>query len=98
MEIVTLSSKGQLVIPSHVRTTANLRAGDTLAVHYIDGEIRLRPIVAEASSTLDDVAGCLAIQGKKPLTDSVLNAAIKARLKAEDDVTMSTAKLKKLTA
>ena len=59
METVTLSSKGQLVIPSHVRTTAHLHAGDTFEVRYLDGEIRLKPVTPGRASTLDEVAGCL---------------------------------------
>jgi AbrB family looped-hinge helix DNA binding protein len=99
METITLSSKGQLVIPSRVRTTANLNTGDTLEVNYVDGEIRLRPVAPTKATRLDDVAGSLAKKAKssvKPLTDAQINAAIKARLKAEDLATMSqTVKRKK---
>lgn len=95
METVTLSSKGQLVIPSHVRATAHLQAGDTFEVRYLDGEIRLKPVAPARTTTLDEVAGCLSKVGKptistsKPLSDAQVHAAIKARLKAEDAATMS---------
>ena len=95
METVTLSSKGQLVIPSHVRATAHLHAGDTFEVRYMDGEIRLKPVAPARTTTLDEVAGCLSKLGKlttstsKPLSDAQVHAAIKARLKAEDAATMS---------
>lgn len=94
METITLSSKGQLVIPSHVRATAHLQAGDTFEVRYLDGEIRLKPVAPASTATLDEVAGCLSKFGKltrcpsKPLSDAQVHAAIKARLKAEDAATM----------
>ena len=94
METVTLSSKGQLVIPSHVRERAHLHAGDTFEVRYLDGEIRLKPVQPAQVTTLDEVAGCLAGLTKlttKPLTDAQINAAIKARVKAEDAATKSMA-------
>ena len=102
MEIVTLSSKGQLVIPSHVRATAHLHAGDTLEVRYLDGEIRLKPVAPTRSTTLDEVAGCLSVQSNSPLkrlSDNQAHAAIMERLKAEDVATLSRApKTKKSTA
>ena len=102
METVTLSSKGQLVIPSQVRVAADLHAGDTFEVRYLDGEIRLRPMALTKVTTLDEVAGCLARTGKsanKPPSDAQVNAAIKARLKAEDMGTVSRpAKPKKSVA
>ena len=94
METVTLSSKGQLVIPSQLRTAADLHAGDTFEVRYLEGEIRLRPVTLARTTTLDEVAGCLA--GAKKMRslsisspDSHMNASIKARLKAEDAATIS---------
>jgi AbrB family looped-hinge helix DNA binding protein len=105
METVTLSSKGQLVIPSHVRAAAHLHAGDTFEVRYLDGEIRLKPVAPGKTTTLDEVAGCLANLSNlatpthKPLSDAQMHAAIKARLKAEDTATMSRpVKSKKSTA
>ena len=92
MEIVTLSSKGQLVIPRHVRAAAHLQAGDTFEVRYVEGEIRLKAVSPGKTSTLDEVAGCLsklATSTTKPLSDAQAHAAIKARLKAEDTATMS---------
>jgi len=91
METVTLSSKGQLVIPKQVRALAHVNTGDTFQVRYLDGEIRLRPLTHTQATTLDDVAGCLAEKSGKssrPLSDAQVNAAIKARLKAEDAATM----------
>jgi AbrB family looped-hinge helix DNA binding protein len=82
METVTMSSKGQLVIPKGLRLSANLQPGDQLAVSYVGGEIRLRPLPAPATSSLDAVAGCLAKPGHQRLSDEQTQTAIKARLKA----------------
>lgn len=82
METVTLSSKGQLVIPKAVREGARLQPGAQLAVSYVEGEIRLRPLPAPTASTLDAVAGCLARPGRKRLSEQQTQDAIKARLKA----------------
>ena len=89
MATVTLSSKGQLVIPKQVRTLANISAGASLQVRYLGGEIRLRPVAQPGITTLDEVAGCLANASRKRLTDAEVRAAIKARLKTEDAATMS---------
>ena len=82
METVTMSSKGQLVIPKGLRLSANLQPGDQLAVSYVGGEIRLRPLPAPATSSLDAVAGCLAKPGHQRLSDEQTQTAIKARPKA----------------
>lgn len=92
METVTLSSKGQLVIPRNVRAAAHLQAGDSFEVRYLEGEIRLKPVSLTKASTLDEVAGCLsklASPTNKPLSEAQTHAAIKARLKAKDTATMS---------
>ena len=82
METVTLSSKGQLVIPKAVRQSAHLAPGAVMAVSYVNGEIRLKPLPPTASTSLDEVAGCLAKPGRKRLSDQQTQDAIKARLKA----------------
>ena len=82
MESITLSSKGQLVIPKAVRQSAHLAPGDVLSVRYGDGKIGLRPVTVVAPTSLAEVAGCLARPGRKPLGQAQTRAAIKARLKA----------------
>ncbi len=84
METVTLSSKGQLVIPKGVRNDAHIAAGSRLQVLYLDGEIRLRPLPALTASSLDSVAGCLFDPARKPLSDAQTQAAIKAKLKTRN--------------
>lgn len=82
METITLSSKGQLVIPKAVRQSAHLAPGDVLSVRYVDGEIRLKPVTGVVPTSLAEVAGCLAKPGQRPLGQAQTQAAIKARLKA----------------
>ena len=89
METATLSSKGQLVIPRQVREMAHLSAGDEFSVNYLQGEIRLRPLVRRKATTLEEVAGCLARPGAKRVSEAKTRALILARLKAEDDATKS---------
>ncbi len=82
MDTITLSSKGQLVIPKALRDSARLVAGDVLAVRWVEGELRLRPVASATATTLSQVAGCLAKPGRKRLSDAQAKAAIQARLKA----------------
>lgn len=77
MKIVTLSSKGRLVIPKEVRNDAHLRAGARLQVLYLDGEIRLHPLPDLSVSSLDAVAGCLFKPARQPLTEAQTEAAIR---------------------
>jgi len=81
MDTVTLSSKGQLVIPKAVRDHAQVVPGSRFSVHYVDGEIRLRPLAHESATALDEVAGCLARPGRKRLSDAQAQKAVRARLK-----------------
>jgi len=84
MDTVTLSSKGQLVIPGKLRRSAGLQPGDRLAVSYVEGEIRLRLLPAPAATLLDEVAGCLARPGRRRLGEEETKAAIRVRLKARN--------------
>ena len=84
METVTLSSKGQLVIPKGVRDDAHIAAGSRLEVQYVDGEIRLRPLPDLTTSSLDTVAGCLFKPTRKPLSEAQTQVAIRAKLKARN--------------
>jgi AbrB family looped-hinge helix DNA binding protein len=52
---VTLSSKGQLVIPRAIREKLRLAAGDTLSVELSGSTIVLRPL--SASAALDELDG-----------------------------------------
>jgi AbrB family looped-hinge helix DNA binding protein len=45
MEVVTLSSKGQIVIPAKVRKKFSLKEGDSLVLVEENDAIRLQPLV-----------------------------------------------------
>lgn len=45
MEVVTLSSKGQIVIPAKVRKKLSLKEGDSLVLVEENDTIRLQPLV-----------------------------------------------------
>jgi AbrB family looped-hinge helix DNA binding protein len=45
MEVVTLSSKGQVVIPAKVRKKFSLKEGDSLVLIEENDAIRLQPLV-----------------------------------------------------
>ena len=81
MNTATLSVKGQIVIPKHLRETAQLSFGDELSISYVNGEIRLRPIITKQHAALEQVAGCLARPLQKKLSDAAIKDAIKERLK-----------------
>ena len=78
MVTITLSSKGQLVIPKSLRESAHLMPGDRLMVTLVKGELRLRRIADESSVTLEQVAGCLDRPGRVRLSAAKEKAAIKA--------------------
>ena len=82
MNAVTLSSKGQLVIPKAVREQAQLAPGSRLSVRYVDGAIRLRPLAPGRAVNVDEVAGCLARPVRQRLSDASTEAFIRAKLKA----------------
>jgi len=45
MDVITLSSKGQIVIPAKIRKKFSLREGDTLVLVEEENVIRLQPLV-----------------------------------------------------
>jgi AbrB family looped-hinge helix DNA binding protein len=53
METVTLSTKGQLVIPASVRSALRLKAGNRLNVSIRDDSIVLKPEAAPAWKPLN---------------------------------------------
>ena len=86
METITLSSKGQIVIPKRVRQSAHLAFGDELSITYVSGEIRLRPLAAETNSALDHVAGFLARPGHLFKSDEEVKLLMKKRLAVKNSV------------
>jgi hypothetical protein len=65
-----------------VRDDAHVTAGCGLEVRYVEGEIRLRPLLERPLSSLAQVAACLYRPDRKLLSEADTKAAIRAKLKA----------------
>lgn len=59
METVTLSTKGQLVIPASVRGALRLKAGNRLSVSVEGGNIVLKPEAAQGWKPLNPAGASL---------------------------------------
>jgi len=68
---VTVSSKGQLVIPAEFRASMGIEAGTRIAIREEGGELRLRPeTLASKLRLIDELQGCTA--GGPSMTDELL--------------------------
>ena len=74
-QVVTLSTKGQLVLPRSIRTAAGLHPGSTLTVTLgADGTITVRPVRGKLEAffnSLDGVAYAGPIDVDAAILDSV---------------------------
>jgi AbrB family looped-hinge helix DNA binding protein len=66
MEVVTLSSKGQIVIPSKVRKKYSLKEGDSLVVTEEKDGFRLQPLVI-----LSDLWGVDSLNDTRPMLNDM---------------------------
>jgi AbrB family looped-hinge helix DNA binding protein len=66
MEIVTLSSKGQVVIPSKVRKKFSLKEGDSLVIIEDEDTICLKPLV-----NLSDLWGIDTIKASRKMVRDI---------------------------
>ena len=87
MERVTVSSKGQVVIPKSLRDTHNIRSGDQFFVSAVGDELRFRPAPVIPETRLESVAGMLKQTPTERPSDAEVEGRIRARLRAEDDAT-----------
>jgi len=71
VETTKLSSKGQVIIPKHMRDLLHWKAGLELQVIELAEGILLKPKAPFEPSTLGEVAGCLRYQGKTKTTDDI---------------------------
>jgi AbrB family looped-hinge helix DNA binding protein len=77
---VTISEKGQIIIPSVLRKRYGLQKGDKLSVEEADGAIVLRPL---ATHPVLDLRGKYKSTGQDKLTDALLRDR---KLERERDV------------
>ncbi len=80
MEITRLSTKGQIVLPKHIRVTRAWRPGTKFAIEESGEGILLRPAESFAKSDLAEVAGCLRSR-RKPETPSQTRTPIPREVK-----------------
>ena len=66
MHVVTLSSKGQIVIPSKVRKKFSLKEGDSLVIVEEKDAIRLQPLV-----NLSELWGVDKLKDTKPMLNEM---------------------------
>lgn len=77
---VTLSSKGQLVLPKHIRVRRNLRPGMRLQLEETPEGLLLRPAQIFPPSTVKQVFGMAKSKvGKRSLQDMDTAIATEAR-------------------
>ena len=82
MDSIKLSSKGQVIIPKHIRSAYHLEAGQELILIDTGNGILLQPKAPFSESTLSEVAGCLHYAGTA-LTIDEMDEAIAKGLKAQ---------------
>ncbi len=90
MEIVKVSSKGQILLPKRVREACAIKPGAEFVISVVGGEIHLKlaqPLVAPTSVAAG--RGLLADSRRKPLGDAEIRQRIAARLQAQDVATKS---------
>ena len=76
-----LSSKGQIIIPKHIRSFYHWEAGQELVVIDTGDGILLKPKAPFSKSTLSEVAGYLHYEGTAKTIDE-MNDAVAKGLKA----------------
>lgn len=74
MEATKLSSKGQIIIPKHIRTLLNWETGQELIIINMPDGVLLKSKKAFQPSTLDDVAGILEYKGKAKTLEEMQEA------------------------
>lgn len=89
METVTLSSKGQIVIPKELRELHNLNAGTEFIVSFSGDEIRLLPVPVFPPTRVEAGMGALAKAGRQRLGDAETEQAIKEMLLHDDAASKS---------
>lgn len=76
MPFATMTSKGQITIPSSIRKQFHLRAGNRIEFKVTkDGDIKLSP----TSLSVDDVFGMLKRPGKPGFSVEAMNESLRKR-------------------
>lgn len=84
MNTTKLSSKGQVIIPKHLRTAHQWETGQELVVVDVGDGILLKPKTPFPETDINDAAACLGFKGKAKTLDDMESAiakGIKAKYK-----------------
>lgn len=84
METTKLSSKGQVILPKHIRTAHEWSAGIEFLVEDTPEGILLRPLKPFKPTRLKDVIGCAGYTGPAKTIEE-MDAAIAVGIKAAYD-------------
>ena len=84
METTKLSSKGQVILPKHIRTAHKWNPGVEFLVEETPEGILLRPLKAFRPTRLKDVIGCAGYKGPAKTVEE-MDAAIAKGVKAAHD-------------
>lgn len=80
MDTTKLSSKGQVVLPSSIRTARNWRTGVRFAVEDTPEGVLLRPLKSFPPTRVDEVFGSAGYRGRS-LSLAQMDAAVVAEAK-----------------
>ena len=84
MKTTKLSSKGQVILPKHIRAAHKWQPGVEFLVEDTPEGVLLRPLRPFKPSRLEDVLGCAGYTGPAQTIEE-MDAAIAAGLKASYD-------------
>lgn len=84
METTKLSSKGQVILPKHIRTAHKWQAGVEFSVEDTPDGVLLRPLKSFKPTRLEDVIGCAGYTGPAKTIEE-MDAAIATGIKATYD-------------
>lgn len=77
MDTTKLSSKGQVVLPSSIRSARNWKPGTELAVENRPEGVLLRPLKPFAASRLAEVIGSSGYRGPRKSLKDMENAVLR---------------------
>ncbi len=85
MAIITVSTKGQVLIPSKIRQKLKIKKGTRIYIEAKENEIALKPITPEA---IGNIAGMLRTGGE--LTKDLLKERAKDRQREDLNIEKNT--------
>ncbi len=84
MDTTRLSSKGQVVLPKHIRAAHRWQPGVEFSVEDTGEGVYLRPLKPFEPTRLEDVLGCAGYKGPARTIEE-MDGAIRAGVAAYDD-------------